>query len=50
MNKHTANCDDWDGSGFDWCYVSNDDSCKEKKMGNMGVAYVKCEPSGIKTV
>ena len=45
-HNHNATCSNWGNSGDDWCYVSDDQSCKTKVMGKCGVPWTKCESSG----
>ena len=42
-HDHNATCNDYDNSGYDWCYVSDESSCKEKRHGDCGIPWVKCE-------
>ena len=37
-----AKCVDWDNHGYHWCYVANEDACREKQPNRCGGYWAKC--------
>ena len=42
----SAACGKYDGEEYSWCFVSNDDSCLDKRKSTCGGLWVECRPNG----
>ena len=42
----SAACGKYGGEEYNWCFVSNDDSCLDKRENTCGGFWVECRPNG----